>query len=109
MPSLHLEHYVALGCLNSCNYLGPYIYVGHQIEPLSLLPSVIRMWSYMSIPTAVPLCLLSSLPSLHYNEVVCLHLKLLRSLGYISQVILTPVYTRVTTSLHMTDLQSLQM
>lgn len=40
------------------------------------------------------------------NEVICLPLKLSRSLGHMSQVVLC---TRVTTSLHITDPQSLQV
>ena len=54
-----------------------------------------------SLPSPSPL----PPPPLHQNEVVCLPLKLSRSLGHMFQVVLC---TRVTTSLHITDPQSLQ-
>ena len=44
-------------------------------------------------------------PSSPQNEVVCLPLPLARSLGHMSQVV---ICTRVTTSLHLTDPQTVQ-
>ena len=107
VPVCKVRHEVCQAHSHEVTTVPSVVSVVSMISAVSVISvvSVVSVMSVVSVVSVVSVISVVSVVSLLQNEVVCLPLKLSRSLGHMTQIALC---TRVTTSLHLTDPQTLQ-